>query len=160
MLIPLPIFLSLNRPLVQPPDLRLALAISGSACLHRLADDDVALAVAGHCTPEEQQVALLVDLDHVQVLYRGALDAVMAGHLLALRNTLGGAVLPADAALATVALAVAVAHGLAVEAVALDGAGETTPLGDSGDVHLWDELPIVQMAIAAFIMAAIIWSLT
>src|SRR5690606_32002104 len=86
---------------------------------------------------DEQQVALGVDADDLEVLRRAALLAQVARHLLAREHAPRRLAL-ADRARRPVRHGVTVRHVLLREVVALDHAGVTLALRRAGDV---DELP-------------------
>ena len=87
----------------------------------------------GHRAPHEEQAALGVAFDDLEVERRDAAVAVLAGHAHALEHT-GGCGARADRAGGAVLLVVAVAGALALEVVALHHAGEALALADAGDV--------------------------
>src|SRR5690606_12406880 len=109
--------------------------VAMSAPLHRVADDDDAAVRTRHAALDEQQVALGVGLDHLEVESGDLLVTHVARHTQPLEDAAGERARP-DRAGSTVVLVVTVAGSLAGEVVALHRAGEPLAPADRGDVDL------------------------
>src|SRR5690606_22205845 len=110
-------------------------ALISATGLHRLSHDYVGALGSGNGTTEQQQPALGVDSDHVEVEGRDPVVAHAAGHAHALEHP-GGRGAGADRSGGAMLLVVAVGSALAGEVVALHHTGEAFALGGAGDVRL------------------------
>src|SRR5262249_1476360 len=102
--------------------------------LHGVADDDDAPARPGHGPLDQNEVALGVGLDDLEVEGGDLLATETSGHLRALEDPAGERA-SADRARRPVHLVVAVAGALTREVVALHGAGPALAAADGGDVN-------------------------
>src|SRR5690606_32225673 len=124
-----------QRRLSRRPELEVPLTSPLRASLDGRADNHVAVDGAGNRAGNQQQVALGIHADDLEILNGDLLVTEVARHLLALEHTARGLVLT-DRARHAVRPRVAVGHVLGAEVVALDRTGKALALTDTDDVDL------------------------